>query len=204
MNFPKHVDPFFLVSAIIALVMVASNDPWWTVTGATQNLLTVHVSPFYLVTSAIGLSPTVPVAQELGPLTRILLALAFLSLEVISVIPSAWWRDFAVCFSISALVEVYLSFALLYHAAETGLLGAYGVIPPSNGTAQLSTVIVGIDLNTHIQPVVIAGFSVSFYLGFVAFGLIGVSLLATRIRTRRERQERRGVAAMFTSDRDDQ
>ena len=199
MNFPKHVDPLFLASAILTLVMVVSNDPWWTVTGANQNLLIIHVSPFYLLTSAIGLSPTVPIAQILGPATRILLALAFLSLEVISIIPSAWWRDIAVCFSLSALAEVYLSFALLYHAAETGLLGAYGVIPPSNGAAQLSTVIVGLDLNSHFQPFVIAGFSVSFYLGFVAFGVIGSSLVASRIRTRKQIRAQRGAAAIFTS-----
>lgn len=150
MNFPKHVAPFFLASAIITLVMVSSNDPWWTITGASQNLLTIHVSPFYLLTSAIGLSPTVPIAQILGPPTRILLALAFLSLEVISIIQSAWWRNIAVCFSLSALAEVYLSFALLYHAAETSLLGTYGVIPPSSGAAQLSTVIIGLDLNSHL------------------------------------------------------
>lgn len=202
MNFPKHVDPFFLASATITLVMVVSNDPWWTVTGANQNLLTIHVSPFYLLTSAIGLSPTVPIAQVLGPLTRVLLALAFLSLEVVSIIPSAWWRDIAVCFSVSALAELYLSFALLYHAAETSLLGTYGVIPPSSGAAQLSTVIVGLDLNSHFQPFVIAGFSVSFYLGFVAFGLIGTSFVASQVRIKKERREKRGVAAIFTSDPD--
>lgn len=200
MNFPKHVDPFFFGSAIITLVIVASNDPWWTVTGASQNLLTIHVSPFYLLTSAIGISPTVPIAQILGPPTRILLALAFLSLEVVAIIPSAWWRDIAVCFSLSALAEVYLSFALMYHAAETSLLGTYGVIPPSNGAAQLSTVILGLDLNSHFQPIVIAGFSVSFYLGFVVFGLIGSSLVATRIRTRKQRRGQLGAAAIFTSD----
>ena len=203
MKLPRHVDPFFLASAIITLVMVSSNDPWWTVSGASQNLLTIHVSPFYLLTSAIGLSSTVPFAQILGPLTRILLALAFLSLEVISIIPSAWWRDIAVCFSLSALAEVYLSFALLYHAAETSLLGTYGVIPPSNGASQLSTVILGLDLNSHFQPTLIAGFSVPFYLGFVAFGLIGISLAATRVRTRREQQEQRGVSSIFTSNTDD-
>lgn len=202
MNFPKHVDPFFLASATITLVMVVSNDPWWTVTGANQNLLTIHVSPFYLLTSAIGLSPTVPIAQVLGPLTRVLLALAFLSLEVVSIIPSAWWRDIAVCFSVSALAELYLSFALLYHAAETSLLGTYGVIPPSSGAAQLSTAIVGLDLNSHFQPFVIAGFSVSFYLGFVAFGLIGTSFVASQVRIKKERREKRGVAAIFTSDPD--
>ena len=98
--------------------MVASSDPWWTLTGSTQNLLSIHVSPFYLETSAYGLSSTVPFAQILGPLTRILLALAFLSLGMVSLSPSAWWRDLAVCFSLSALAEVYLSFALLpiYHS----------------------------------------------------------------------------------------
>jgi len=199
MNFPKQVDPFFLMSAVITLVMVASSDPWWTITGKSQNLLAIQVSPFYLLTSVTGLSSTVPVAQMLGPMTRILLVLGFLSMGMISIIPSAWWHDLAVCFSLSVLAEVYLSFALLYHAAETSLLGAYGVIPPSSGTARLSTTIVGLDLNLHFQPLVIAGFSVVFYLGFVTFGLIGASLVASHVRAKKERRQR-GVAAVFTSD----
>ncbi len=202
MSLLKQIDPFFLIGAVFSLVMVASSDPWWTLTGAGQNLLMIHISPFYLQTSATGLAPTVPFAQILGPLTRILLGLAFLLLGMISLSPPAWWRNLAVCFSLSVLAEVYLSFALLYHSAQTSLLGAYGVIPPYNGGAQLSTTVVGLDLTPHFQPFVIAGFSLSFYLGFVTFGLIVASLIADLAKSRRERKEQKGVAAIFTSDKE--
>jgi hypothetical protein len=200
-NIPKRIDPLILLSAAVALFLAASSEPWWSITGASNNLLRIEISPFYFHATATGLSPTVPFADFLGPLSRLLLAVAFVALGMVSLSPSAWWRQLAVYFSLSAFAELYLSFTLSYHAAETSLLGAYGVIPPYSGTAHLSAMIVGLDLNSYYQPLVTAGFSPSFYLGFVAIGLVGASLFATRLRGR-EKRSHRGVAAVFTSDQD--
>jgi hypothetical protein len=195
----NRIDPLFLLSAIVALFIVASSSPWWSVNGAGINLLTIQISPFYLHTAAIGLPSTVPFAEVLGPLTRVLLAIAFVALGMLSLSPSAWWRDLAVYFSVSTFAELYLSFALMYHAAQTSLLGAYDVIPPYSGSAHLSTMIVGLDLNNYLRPVVIAGFSPSFYLGFVAVAFVATGLVLSS-RRETERRKQKGVAAVFTSD----
>ena len=201
MRILKDADPFILTSAIVALFLGAGNDPWWSISGAvTDKLLTVNVSPYYLQTTATGISSTVPFADALGSLTRILLLLTFVMLGLSSLSPQAWWRELAVYFSLSALAELYLSFFLLYHAAETTLLGAYGVIPPYAGTMHLPTVIIGLDLNSYAQPLVTAGFTLPFYLGFVGLGLVGMSQFVKSIRQKRARIGRRGVGAIFTSE----
>jgi hypothetical protein len=197
----KEMDPLILTSAAIVLILGAGNDPWWSVSGATSDkLLAMSVSPYYLHTTATGIASTVPFAEFLGPLTRVLLLLTFMLLGLSSLSPLAWWREVAVYFSLSALSEVYLSFFLLYHAAEMGLLGAYGVLPPYTGTIQLPTVIIGLDLNSYAQPLVTAGFTLPFYLGFLCLGLVAVSQLVKNIREKRSKYDRKGVAAIFTSD----
>jgi hypothetical protein len=196
----REMDPLILTSAAIVLFLGAGNDPWWSVTGAASDkLLSVNVSPYYLHTTATGLASTVPFAESLGPLTRVLLLLTFMLLGLSSLSPQAWWREVAVYFSLSALSELYLSFFLLYHAAETGLLGAYGVLPPYTGTIQLPTVIIGLDFNSYARPLVTAGFTLPFYLGFLCIGLVAASQLVKNIREKRSKH-RRGVAAIFTSD----
>ena len=197
----KRIDPLILVSAAVALFLATSSEPWWSINGANNNLLRIEISPFYFRASATGLSPTVPFADFLGALTLLMLALAFVALGMVSLGPNAWWRQLAVYFSLSAFSELYLSFALMYHAAQTSLLGAYGVIPPYTGTTRLSAMIVGLDLNSYYQPLVISGFSLSFYLGFVAIGLIGASLFAGRLESK-EKTSQRGVAAVFISDQE--
>jgi hypothetical protein len=195
------MDPFILTSAAIVLFLGAGNDPWWSVTGAASDkLLSVSVSPYYLRTTATGIASTVPFAGALGPLTRVLLLLTFMLLGLSSLSPQAWWSEVAVYFSLSALSELYLSFFLLYHAAETGLLGAYGVLPPYTGTIELPTIIIGLDLNSYAQPLVTAGFTLPFYLGFLCLGLVTVSQLVKNIREKRSKHDRKGVAAIFTSD----
>jgi hypothetical protein len=200
MNVLNRIDPLFLLSAIVTLFLVASNDPWWSISGANSNLLTIQISPFYLHTSAEGLSSTISFAEYLGPLTRVLLALAFVALGMLSLSPHAWWRELAVCFSFSTFAELYLSFTLFYHAAETTLLGAYGVILPYSGTTHLAAMIVGLDLNSHFEPLVTAGFSPSFFLGFIAISLATGSLALSWARSNHEKREQKGVAAVFTSD----
>lgn len=197
----KQTDPLILISAVLALFLGTGGDPWWRVFGATSDqLLTVDVSPFYLHTAATGISATVPFAEMLGSFSRILVLLTFLLLGLASLSPDAWWREIAVYFSLSVFVELYLSFFLLYHVAETGLLGAYGVLPPYIGTSELSTIIIGTDLNTYVRPLVNAGFTPSFYLGFLCLGFVGASQLVKSVREKRERRRPKGVAAIFTSD----
>jgi hypothetical protein len=202
MNILKRIDLPILLSAVATLLLATSSDPWWNISGAANNnLLKIEISPFYFHASATGLSPTVPFADSLGPLTRLLLALAFVALGMVSLSPSAWWRELAVYFSLSAFAELYLSFALFYHAAQTSLLGAYGVTAPYTGTTHLSAMIIGLDLNSYYQPLVTAGFSAFFYVGFMAIGLVGASLFAKRLRDK-GKPTQRGVAAVFTSEQD--
>ena len=196
----RRTNPLLVISAAITLFLTASGDPWWSVAGTTSSkLLTVQVSPFYLHTSATGLVSTVGFSEFLGPLTRILLILSFVVLGMLSLMPSAWWRELAVYFSLSALIELYFSFFLGYHAAETLLLGAYGIVPPYSGTSNLPTVIVGLDFKTYVSPLVTAGFSVPFYIGFFGLGLLTASIL--RLRVIREARPR-GVEAIFTPEPD--
>lgn len=198
----KETDPLILTAAVVALILGAGNDPWWGVTGATNDkLLSVSVSPYFLHTTATGIAATVPFAGFLGSLTRVLLLLTFVLLGLSTLSPQAWWRELAVYFSLSALAELYLSFFLLYHTAETNLLGAYGIIPPYSGTSQLPTVIIGLDLNSYAQPFVTAGFTLPFYLGFLCLGLVGASQILKNLKEKKTKQPQRGVAAIFTSDR---
>lgn len=112
----------------------------------------------------------------------------------------AWWGEISKYFSLCVLSELYLSFLLMYHAAETSLLGMYGILPPSSGTVHLPAVIIGLDMNSYLHPLVTAGFSLPFYLGFLSLGLVGGSLIIENLRTRKEERPRKGVAAVFTSD----
>jgi hypothetical protein len=200
----KETDPLILAAAVAALLLGVGNDPWWSVRGtASSNLLSISVSPYSLQTIATGIATTFPFAASLGPLSRILLLLTFVLLGWSGLNPKAWWREIAVYFSLSALAELYLSFFLLYHAAETSLLGAYGVVPPYTGTIQLPAVIIGLDLNSYTRPLVTAGFTLPFYLGFVCLGLVAASQLVKNIRKKRAKLERKGAAAIFTSDDND-
>jgi len=114
--------------------------------------------------------------------------------------PGAWWSKLAVYFSLCSMTELYLSFLLMYHGALTMLLGAYGIPPPYFGTSPLLANIVGLDLNSYPNPLVIAGFRLPFYLGFVSIGLITTSLIVNNIVGNREKRHQRGVAAVFTAD----
>ncbi len=197
----KRTDPFTLLSAVVALFLIVSSDPWWSIRGANNgNLLTVQVSPFYFHASATGLSTTAPFVEFLGPFTRILLMLAFVALGISSLSPSSWWRGLAVYFSLSALIEVYFSFLLIYHAAETTLLGAYGIVPTYSGTSQIPALVVGLDLKTYTQPLATASFTLPFYFGFVSLGLVGLSLVFEGLRGRKGHLGQKGVRAIFTQD----
>jgi len=186
---------------VVSLYLVISNDPWWSIRGANgNNLLTMQVSPFYFHATATGLSTTAPFVEFLGPFTRTLLILAFVALGMSSLRPSSWWRELAVYFSLSALIEVYFSFLLIYHAAETTLLGTYGIVPTYSGTSRIPALVVGLDLKTYTQPLVTASFTFPFYFGFVGLGLVGLSLVFESLRGRKARLGQKGVGAIFTQD----
>lgn len=199
-RFLRQIDPLILLSAAVSLFLAVESDPWWSIAGATSNkLLTIKVSPYYFQTIATGISSGAPFVGPLGSLTRLLLVIGFVALTASSVRPSAWWRELAVYFGLSALAELYLSFLLMYHAAETTLLGTYGILPPYSGTSHLPIAIIGLDLNNYPNPLVTAGFSVPFYLGFLSPGLVGTSLILQGLRARRKAAPR-GVAAIFTTE----
>jgi len=201
MDIRKRTDPLTLLSAVVSLFIVISNDPWWSIRGANgNNLLTMQVSPFYFHATATGLSTTAPFVEFLGPFTRILLILAFVALGMSSLSPSSWWRELAVYFGLSALIEVYFSFLLIYHAAETTLLGTYGIVPAYSGTSQIPALVVGLDLKTYTQPLVTASFTFPFYFGFVGLGLVGLSLVFDGLRGRKARLGQKGVGSIFTQD----
>lgn len=198
MRFIRQIDPLILLGAALSLFLAFESDPWWSVAGATSNkLLTIEVSPYYFQTIATGVSSGAPFVASLGALTRVLLILGFVSLTVSSIWPYAWWRELAMYFSLSALAELYLSFLLMYHAAETTLLGAYGILPPFLGTSHLPIAIIGLDLNDYSNPLVTAAFNLPFYLGFLGPGLIGSSLILGSLRVRRQATPK-GVEALFT------
>jgi len=88
---------------------------------------------------------------------------------------------------------------LMHLAAETALLGAYGIIPPSYGTSYSQVNILGLDLNSYANPLVTASFSLPFYIGFLGLGLMGGGLVIKSICERRKRMEQKGVQAIFTS-----
>jgi len=189
------------VGTIVALFLGPTSGPWWSITGATTSkLLRVQVSPFYLQTDASGLSPTTFFSVPLGSFTNLLFILSLIALGASSIHRGTWWNKLAVYFGLCSMTELYLSFLLMYHGALTLLLGAYGVVPPYFGTNHLFANIVGLDLNSHPNPLVTASFSLPFYLGFLSIGLITSSLIVNGIVEKRETRERRGVGAIFTND----
>ncbi|HET7404938.1 MAG TPA: hypothetical protein VFJ63_02375 [Candidatus Bathyarchaeia archaeon] len=201
LNILQYADPYALFGAVVCFVLLLAEDPWWTVDGLSSgNLLSFQVSPYYLRTAATGISSTASFSGPLGFATRILLILGFVSLAAASVRPNAWWRDIMVYFGLSALVELFLSFLLMLHAAEVMFLGAYGSSPPFIGTGQLSGSIVGLDLASHVQPLVTAGFSLPLYLGLASCTLVGFSVLS---RARRGNRRSKGVGAIFSYGQED-
>jgi len=129
-----------------------------------------------------------------------LLILSLIALGASSFHPGTWWNKLAVYFSLCSMTELYLSFLLMYHGALTMLLGAYGILPPFSGTSHLLANVVGLDLNSHSNPLVTSSFSLPFYLGFLSIGLITISMIVNGLVERRKTRERRGVGAIFTND----
>ena len=151
----------------------------------TGRLLNIQISPFYAHIEATGLPMTVPLAGSLGSFTRTFLLLGFLALFAASLRPTSWWRNLAVYFGLSSLVELYLSFILMLYWMETAFVNALGVLPPLYGTTTLQANVIGLDLSYYTAPPVTATFSVTYYLGFLSLGLV---LSRTFLRLLHERK----------------
>lgn len=189
-----------LVGAGVALFLLTDDQPWWSLAGQSiNNLLTIQASPYYFHTVATGISPDASFVGPLGTFTRILLTIGFIGLLGSGFRPRAWWRDIASYFGLAAILEVFVSFLLIYHAAETTMLAAYGTVPPFFGTVQLPGFVVGVDLTSHFQPMVASGFNISFYLGIFCVGLLLGSLALLRGRTG---AKSRGADALFSYQED--
>ena len=196
----RRIDPLTLLGAFVALFLAQGSEPWWSLTGgSTGRLLSLQVSPFYFQANAIGLSASTPFTIMLGSTTRLLSILSVIALIATSIRPTAWWRPLALTFAASSLTELYLSFLLMHLAAETALLGAYGVIPSFYGNSYLPVNILGPDLNSYTKPIVTASFGLPFYLGFPSLGLVASGFVIKGLRERRKRIEQKGVQAIFTS-----
>src|SRR5437870_12649258 len=197
----RRIDVLALLGAIVALFLGPASGPWWSITGSTTSkLLTVQVSPSYLQADATGLSASTFFSIPLGSFTSLLLILSLIALGASSFHLGSWWSKLAVYFSLCCMTELYLSFLLMYHGALTMLLGAYGILPPYSGTSHLPANVVGLDLNSHPNPLVTASFSLPFYLGFLSIGLITTSLIVNVIVEKGKMRDHRGVAAIFTTD----
>ena len=181
----KRFDILTLFGAIVALFLVSGSEPWWTLAGTTTSrLFNIEVSPFFLHMVATGLPATAPAASFLGSFTRTFLLAGFVALFAAGIRPTAWWRNLAICFGLSSLAELYLSFLLMFYWAETAFVNTYGVVPPYLGTAVLQATVVGLDLGYYPSPLVTATFNIAFFLGFVSVGLL---LGRTTIRILHER-----------------
>ena len=160
--------------------------------------MNIQISPFYLQANLLGLTPNSPFASALGSFTRLFLILGFIALAAASVRPYAWWRQITVYFGLTSLVEAYLSFLLLYNILETALLAEYNVIPPYAGTSHLQASILGLDLQYYPNPLVTAGFSLPFYLGFLGFGLVASRMILQTTQNMR-RMALKGISGILGS-----
>jgi hypothetical protein len=201
MRLRGSIDPLILTSAAVSFFLAIDGDPWWSLAGVNSDkILTVQVSPYYFQAIATGIAPVVPFLGSLGSLTRMFLILSFLALTATGLRSNSWWRELVVYFSLCTILELYLSFLLMYHYIETVFLGSYGIVPPSSGTSHLPAVIIGLDLNSYTNPLVSAGFTAPFYLGFLSLGLIGASQTIKSRRRKREMTKQKGVGAIFTPE----
>jgi hypothetical protein len=153
-------------------------DPWWTLQGeGSSQIITLRVSPFYMETYATGLGVTTPAAIAIGVLTRILVGIASLLLIISSVKPTVWWRNLAQWFNITAVVQMFLSLAILINTARQELLAEYGVVLPLYGRMRFPGNVLGMDLRLYQSPMASAGFGVLFYAGVFCVCIVAMERL---------------------------
>jgi hypothetical protein len=196
----RRLDFQLLAAAFVAVFLVFADVPWWTVTGVGSNqLFTVRVSPFYSQTILTGLPSNVPFAWIFGLFTRSFLALGAIGLIAVAVWPLAWWRSLVESLSLVSLTELYLSFLLMQLRAMSKILAAYGVTPPLYGTGQLTTNIIGLDLNLYHDPIIRTEYGLPFYLGLITIVLV-VGSISLRSLQAKNIPKKKGVESIFTGD----
>jgi hypothetical protein len=169
----QRIDLLVLLSSIVLLFVALGTEPWWTLNGATTNkLLSVQISPFFLHITAVGVPSTTALSTSLGYVTRTLVLLGFVALFAGGVRPRAWWRNLAIAFGFASLVELYLSFLLMFYWAETMFVSAYSAAPPLYGTTIFQANVIGLDLTYYSRPLVTATFLLPFYLGYISMTLM--------------------------------
>ncbi len=84
----------------------------------------------------------------------------------------------------TSLLGLYLAFLIMYHDAQTAFLSVYNVIIPYSGQTHLSANTLGLDLKYYSSPLVAASFSIPFYLGLLAIGLVLSDLVWRTFRNR--------------------
>jgi hypothetical protein len=182
-----HNQPFYhkvsiptFLAGIIAGILALGKDPWWTLQGAgSSQIITLHVSPFYLETYATGLEATTSAAMAIGVLTRVLVGIASLLLIISSIKPTAWWRNLAQWFNITALTQMFLSLAILINTARQEILAEYGTSLPLYGQVRFPANVLGLDLRFYPSPVITAVFGPLFYAGVFCLGLVAAERLAS-------------------------
>src|SRR5207245_5036250 len=181
----QRIDLPIFIGGLVAGFLALGSEPWWTLTSPTNgHVLSIQVSPFYLQIAATGIPTTIPLASILGALTRILLILSSLALLASSLRPTVWWRPLATWLSLASLAELFFSLFLLVHVGQTALLTVYGMNPPTSGTILYPARMVGIDLNTYLNPSLAATFSLDFYLGLLSLTIVGASTLLKLLQER--------------------
>src|SRR5437870_12852593 len=150
-------------------------DPWWTLQGeGSSQIITLRVSPFYMETYATGLGVTTPAAVAIGVLTRTLVGIASLLLIISSIKPTVWWRNLAQWFNITAVVQMFLSLAILINTARQEILAVYGISLPLYGRVRFRTNVLGFDLRFYPLPVAPAGYRGLFYAACFCLGLVSM------------------------------
>jgi hypothetical protein len=183
---PGNHDPRFyhkvniqtFLAGIIAGILALSKDPWWTLQGeGSSQIITLRISPFYMETYATGLGVTTSAAVAIGALTRFLVGVTSLLLIISSVKTTVWWRNLAQWFNITAVVQMFLSLAILINTARQELLAEYGVMLPLSGRARFPANVLGLDLRLYQSPMMSAGFGALFYAGVFCLFLVATERL---------------------------
>ena len=176
----RRINLPMLVAGAIAGILTLGMDPWWTLQGASSNqIILIKVSPFFLEMHATGLPVDLPGVTLIGAVTRMLVGLASLFLILSSVWKGAWWRNLAQWFNIAAIVEVFLSLAIMIGTVRQEILAKYGMAFPLSGRFQFPANVLGMDLQLYPSPVLIAGFELPFYIGVVCLAIVAAERLTS-------------------------
>jgi hypothetical protein len=142
-----------------------------------SRVLSIQASPFFLQISATSIPATIPVANLIGAISRVLLIMSSITLVGSSFRATVWWRPIASWLSLASLTEVFFSLFLLIHAGQATLFSTYGANPPTSGTLTYPARIIGTDLNSYLNPSLTATFNVDFFLGIFSLTIVGTTTI---------------------------